>query len=207
MVTKNFNNISLIKTLNSKNIIQVTSSSDHFFNSVDIKHLIDLNESTWWASGDEFNQSFTLFFRRSFVVPLNYTISTVYYDHSPFEWIVFGSVDNENWIQIGYEKENICENNYVLRTDNVIVCSKVISKTYPIHVVMPFSYIKIQQIGYNSGRYENDIQNSVGSTKAFYLSGVEIYGDLLSSIFNARSIAQIPFEKHAFLFLFTLFSK
>ena len=194
-----------------ENLIDVTSSSirpNQTDGSVDPNNLIDSNDDTHWTSDNIENQTFTVHFRRTVIFPLNYTLTTVSYDHSPLEWSVFGSTDNKTWIEISHEKDDICHGKYVIRTkDNIMVCGEHVSKTYPIQTVIPISYLKVQQIGLNSCTSQNADKSPLGFTKAFYLSGIEIYGDIFASVFRTH-FHKTSFKYSSSLFyIFTLFDK
>ena len=117
------------------------------------------------------------------------------------EWIVMGSFDGEKWINLSHVKDDICNDSIVLRNDSVYVCSSNIIKTYPMNITLPISYIKVQQIGKNSGHFKNTEYHPFYN--AFFLAGIEFYGDIYSSIFIIRTRKiSLTFRVSAFIYEF-----
>ena len=192
-------NVSIINKLKYKNIVSISCTSSRYNNT--INNVLDFNSNNAWTSGDIENQSFTINFKNFAVIPYNYSMKTVSGDHYPLEWNVEGSYDGEEWITLSNIKDNICKDFIKLRYDDVFVCSKNIIKTYTMNATLPVSYIKVQQIGTNSGALYNP--NYYNYLNAFYLAGIEFYGDIYSSIFIIRTKKiSITFNVSLFIYEF-----
>ena len=110
-----------------------------------------------------------------------YAFRLYYNDYYPIEWKVFGSMNGERWTMIDHQTDDICKDFITQRNGGVTICGIYAVKMYSLKTPMKLKYIKVQQIGKNSGeKYQTYMETEW--RKAFYLSGFEIFGKLNYSI-------------------------
>ena len=135
-------------------------------------------------------------------------MTSVVDDFHPKEWKVFGSMDNISWFDIDHQKDDICKDHIHMRETEpkVYCCSKRVTKNYEVDTTPLMRYLKVQQIGQNSGPYYNpDVYNP--AYVAFYLSRIQIFGNIMVPIQKCKCTFSGNRKTNYFLFITIYFFK
>ena len=171
-------NISLLKYAkeNDPNNVNIKATER---NDTKAEKLFDFWSDGLWVSQPIDNPDFTINISTFSFFVERYALRLYYNDYYPIEWKVYGSMNGENWVLIDHRTDDICKNFITQRIDGVTVCGIYAVKMYEMKTPMKLKYIKVQQIGKNSGEKYQTFKETEWR-KAFYLSSFEIFGRLSS---------------------------
>ena len=164
-----------------KGIISLFNSSATIEAGVDrkIEYILDWDSTKGWESDNEENRYFIIDFKDNVVFIPSYGMRPYYSDHVPLEWKIYGSNDNQEWIEIDHKTGNLCEGYMEFREDrfpDAKFCMKYLEKFFDTDNPGYYHMIKVQQIGPNSGSLYESTKYAQSS---FYLGAFEIYGEIM----------------------------
>ena len=169
-------NSSLIKRLlelNSKSVT-VKASTTHKGQQ---EYLLLNDQTKFWLSESLLNSYFIINFKNIYANVNSYSLLFYPFDHYPLSWEIKGSIDGQNWFFLDKQEEDLCSEFAYKVSSTTTACGRNVTANHSFARPTKVKYIKVQQIGENSGsKYDSDIVSAWH--KAFYLSGIELYGSI-----------------------------
>ena len=124
-----------------------------------------------------------------------YALTSSTTDIYPSSWVLEASNDNNNFIELHYAYDPICEENKIyMSNDNKYYCTEAVTKSYTFDNDNYYSFYRIKMVGKNSA-------SSSGQYYHFIFSHLELYGTI---IFPFNILTCINNRKQPRMFMFNV---
>ena len=171
----------------NKNSVTITASSTF---DGQVTNLLLFDPTKVWRSDANLDSYFIVKFENIYAYINSYSLLLYPNDHYPLSWEIKGSIDGQNWFLLDKREEDLCAGFAYKGSSTTTICGRNITASHSFARTTKVKYVKVQQIGENSGsKYDSEYDSKWH--KAFYLSSVEFYGSIsffLTCIHNNRNI-------------------
>ena len=156
----------------NKNSISITASSSVDGHPVD--YLLLYDPTKFWQSGGTVGGYFTVKFENIYAYIGSYSLLFYPKDYYPLGWVVNGSIDGKNWFLLDKREEDLCASFAYREVYTTTICGRNVTAHYSFARAAKVKYVRVQQIGENSGSKYDSQYNSIWHN-SFFLSGVEFF--------------------------------
>ena len=158
----------------NKNSVTITASSTF---DGQVTNLLLFDPTKVWRSDANLDSYFIVNFKNIYAHINSYSLLFYPKDHYPLSWEIKGSNDGQNWFLLDKREEDLCAGFAYKGSSTTTICGRNITASHSFARTTKVKYVKVQQIGENSGsKYDSEYDSEWH--KAFYLSGVEFYKNI-----------------------------